>query len=264
MRVKISRISLFIFLSVLLGISGFMIDKELSERQREQEEFTQLAKQIRIYLPSQPQNKPLQSEHPQSSLSQTSVDTKPQKSVHKRTLSVLLKQNNDCIGWLHIPGTNVDYPVMHTPEQPQFYLKKNFYGRSSQSGVPFLDGRCSLESEHLILYGHNMRNGTMFGSLRKYTSQAYLKNHSIIELETESGCAPYRIFAIVVGTKQDDWYRFIHIRSQTAYEKQIEEIKNRALYEIDFMPEYGQQLLTLSTCYGSDQSARLLVIAAKR
>ena len=73
--------------------------------------------------------------------------------------------NNDCFGWLSISGTNINYPVMHTPNNPQEYLHKNFYGEYSQNGVPFLDSRCAEDSSNLIVYGHNMNNGTMFADL---------------------------------------------------------------------------------------------------
>ena len=69
----------------------------------------------------------------------------------------LFAQNSDCIGWLCIPDTQLSYPVMHTPDNPQKYLRRSFYGEYSQSGVPFLDWRCGLQSDHLIVYGHNMK-----------------------------------------------------------------------------------------------------------
>ena len=118
---------------------------------------------------------------------------------------------------------------MHTPENPQKYLRRNFYGEYSVSGVLFLDGRCSMDSDNLIIYGHNMRNDTMFGSLQKYMEEAYRQAHSVIEFETEAGCAEYAVFAVVTVKKYDDWYGFINAADRTEFEKQIEAIQGKAL-----------------------------------
>lgn len=76
---------------------------------------------------------------------------------------------------------------MHTPSDPQKYLRRNFYGKYSQSGVPFLDGRCDLQSTNLIIYGHNMKNGTMFSDLKKYVDRDFLNAHRTVKFETEDG-----------------------------------------------------------------------------
>ena len=152
---------------------------------------------------------------------------------------------------------------MHTPDDPQKYLRKNFYGEYSQSGVPFLDGRCSLQSDNLILFGHNMKNGTMFGSLKHYTDKGYLAAHPVIEFETASGCVRYAVFAVAVVNKYDDWCSFIGAADEAAYQEQISYIREKSLLTTEAVTAYGRRLLTLSTCYGSGSDNRLIVIAAK-
>lgn len=251
-RQKISLGCLFLLLSALLAVSGFMVYRDLSGRQKEKREFALLAELVQAKLP-------------EASLpDEPGMPEEEAEPVHRRNLALLFAQNGECIGWLNIPGTGIDYPVMHTPGDPQKYLRKNFYGESSYSGVPFLDSRCSLDSGNLILYGHNMKNGTMFGLLKQYADQGYCREHPIIEFETQSGCAEYAVFAVVPVNAQDEWYRFIEASGQPDFEKKIEYIRSRALYHTDRIPEYGQQLLTLSTCYGSGGDGRLLVIAASR
>ena len=104
-----------------------------------------------------------------------SVEKKDFDKIHQlvddgdgRNLQLLFEQNSDCIGWVYIPNTTLDYPVMHTPNDPQKYLRRSFEGKYSFSGVPFLDARCSTESDNLIIYGHNLKNDTMFSSLGGY------------------------------------------------------------------------------------------------
>lgn len=172
-----------------------------------------------------------------------------------------IEMNSDCVGWLFIPDTAVNYPVMHTPASPQKYLHLSFDGQSSASGVPFLDGRCSMDSDNLIIYGHNMKNGTMFGTLKRYTDKSYLAEHPIIELETESGCVQYAVFAVVSVKTADEWYSFITAYTQEDYDRQIDYLREKAMLKTDVMPVFGQQLLTLSTCYGSNKDGRLLVVA---
>lgn len=180
-----------------------------------------------------------------------------------RNLSLLFEKNNECVGWIHIPGTAVDYPVMHTPNDPEKYLRRNFYGEKSTAGVPFIDGRCSLDGEHLIFYGHNMRNGTMFADLKHYVDEEYYAKHPVIEFETAAECESYVIFAVVYSPAANEWYDFLSADSPEAFAHRITSIKSQALYDTGLTPEYGRQLITLSTCYNSDEDGRLLVIAYK-
>ncbi len=249
---KISLAILSVLMSVILALSGFMIYKELSDRQKEKEDFAGLAELVQIEQP----------EPPQPDEPSVPIGDEPEPA-RRRDLAPLFAQNGDCIGWICVPDTAIDYPVMHTPKNPQKYLRRNFYGEYSVSGVPFLDGRCGMDSDNLIIYGHNMRNNTMFGSLPKYMENVYRQAHPVIEFETEAGYAEYTVFAVAAVKKYDDWYGFIDTADREEYEKQLEAIRNKALYCSDTIPEYGCQLLTLSTCYNSENDGRLLVIAVK-
>lgn len=220
---KISLSAVSVLLSAFLALCGFMIYKELSAQQKEKEAFDTLAELVEV-TPEKPNNE---------TVTLTDEDTEPM-----RDLSALFEQNKDCIGWLCIPDTAIDYPVMHTPDNPQKYLRRSFYGEYSQSGVPFLDDRCSLDSTNLIIYGHNMKNGTMFSDLRKYLDDTFLKEHPTIELHTANGVRHFTVTEILKTDIHDKWYELISA-------------------------EDGIQRLVLSTCYGSAKSGRLLIIAAE-
>ena len=103
----------------------------------------------------------------------------------------------------------------------------------------------------------------MFGPLKKYVDEGYLKEHPVIEFETESGFAEYAIFAVAAVNKWDSWYRFIDAAGQTDFETEVGDIRGRALYDTGIQQGYGQQLLTLSTCYHGMEDGRLLVIAVE-
>lgn len=249
---------LSVLLSAALAASGFMIYRELSSRQKEKEDFKDLAELITITQTEQPET-----EDVSAPTEETDEPENPQEPTG-RDLSKLFVMNSECIGWLCILGTAVDYPVMHTPNIPQKYLRKNFYGEYSQSGVPFLDGRCDADSDNLILYGHNMKNGTMFSNLRYYTDPAFCDEHRTMELETADGLKFYEVFVVLKTDNADEWYSFITAAGKEDFDRRIGEVKNRSLFKTDITPAYGQQLLSLSTCYGSSKNSRLLVLAVSR
>ena len=179
------------------------------------------------------------------------------------SVSDLLSMNNDCFGWLSIAGTNINYSVMHTPNNPQEYLHKNFYGEYSQSGVPFLDSRCNSNNTNLIVYGHNMNNGTMFADLCEYTDYAYFTQHPTVILETENDVSVYTVFAVMKVKADDDWYRFITADTKRDYDSKIKYAKEHSFYVTGITPEYNKQILTLSTCYGGNSDNRILVLAVE-
>ncbi len=179
------------------------------------------------------------------------------------SISELTSMNSDCFGWISITGTNINYPVMHTPDNSQKYLNKNFYGEYSLSGVPFLDSRCSTDSTNLIIYGHHMNNGTMFADLYNYTNTSYRDEHKAVVLETKDGVSAYTVFAVLKVKSDDEWYRFTSALTEKRYNSLVEYAKEKSIYETDITPKYGQQILTLSTCYGNNQNDRILVLAAR-
>lgn len=252
-----------IFYNVILGImisilvfSVFMLGKEVLSRKKEQAKFDELRELVTIKDDTQTQEE-------EEIETEVESDIKIKKVKSSRNISKLSQLNSDCIGWLCIPDTTVDYPVMYAPDTPQKYLRKNFYGEYSVAGVPFLDERCLLSNNNLIIYGHNMIDNTMFGSLKDYTESEYGLAHRIIEFETISGCNKYMVFAVVITDKNDQWYTFLAVNNDEELEYYIKVAQDKSLYSLDMPSEYENQLLTLSTCYGSNSNARLIVIACK-
>ena len=223
---KISLICVSVLLSAVLIVSGLQIHSELSSRQKEKEDFDTLAELVQPPMADPSGTEPVAEE----------PDAAAEPSENVRDLSELFRQNSECIGWLCIPDTAVNYPVMHTPDNPEKYLRRNFYGEYSVSGVPFLDGRCDLDSGNLIIYGHNMKNGTMFSDLRHYADNAFRESHAVIEFQTADGSKFYTVTEVRITDIYDDRYSQLDTEVRT---------------------------LTLSTCYGSSKSGRILIIAAE-
>lgn len=222
MRTRNKPVLIFfcLLLSAAAVLAGVNIYSELKERQKEKEDFAAVS----------------QIAEPTVTAAQTESEPAEQ-SAAERNIQALIAENADCIGWLSIDGTNISYPVMHTPSDPQKYLRRNFYGKYSQSGVPFLDGRCDLQSTNLIIYGHNMKNGTMFSDLKRYVDRDFLNAHRTIKFETADGVQTFTVTKVLRIDITDAWYDRI-------------------------AAEDGKSLI-LSTCYGSGKDGRLLIIAAE-
>ena len=240
-------------LTALMLVSGWQIYSALSIQQKAKEEFADLAALVAPPV-SKPTTAALLEENAPSQESAEPIEA-------LRDLTELFAQNAECIGWLNIPETEIDYPVMHTPEEPQKYLYQSFYGEYSPNGVPFLDFRCD-ENSNLIIYGHHMRSGAMFAPLISYTDEDFCVEHPVIELQTAAGLSRYTVFAVAEVQKTDAWYNFIQVSSRAEFDEQITALLDKARYTAGVIPAYGQQLLTLSTCYGGGDG-RLIIAAVK-
>lgn len=179
-------------------------------------------------------------------------------------------QHRDMAAWLKIDGTAVDCPVMQTPDDPDFYLTHGLDGAQNRAGIPYLQCNCRIyTSDNLVVYGHSMRNGTMFAALLNYTAAEYWREHPEIRLDTRTESRTYRIFAVfresvAPGAKNVlDYWNFVDAESPDAYRNFTAQLKRRALYETGVTVSPGEQLLTLSTCEYTLNDGRLAV-AAKR
>ena len=245
-----------LLLSAVVVFCGVQIWQEYSSRQKDIDAFAELAELVEIKEPDAPKETA-----ELRNVEDTDEESDAPALTVRHDIPLLVSRNSDCIGWITIDNTAVDYPVMHTPDRPQKYLRRNFYQQYSDSGVPFLDYRCTLDSDNLIIYGHNMRNGTMFSALKDYLNDGHPASHPTILLETEDGAHEFKIFAVVSVDKLDTWYNFIHAETEDDFNDAIQRIIQNAHYTDRDIPEYGNRLLTLSTCYGSTRSSRLIIIA---
>ena len=244
--------ALALLLSAVVAFCGVQIWLEYSSRQKDIDTFSKLVELAEI--------KEMKESAEPDGDEDTSEQSDAPISAVRHDIQLLVSQNSDCIGWISIANTAVDYPVMHTPDWSQKYLRMNFYQQYSDSGVPFLDYRCTLNSNNLIIFGHNMRNGTMFSALKDYLNGGHLASHPTILLETEDGTHEFTIFAIACVDKLDSWYSFINAESEDAFNEAVQRIIQIAYYTNGDAPQYGDRLMTLSTCYGSTRSSRLIII----
>ncbi len=182
----------------------------------------------------------------------------------------LYEKNKKLIGWLKIDDTIIDYPVMQTSDN-KYYLEHNFNQEYDKNGSLFLDCACSVypRSTNLIIYGHHMKSGQMFGQLQKYAKESYYEKHTTIQFDTIYEKGTYEVMYVFRSQvyNEDDlvfkYYQFINANSETEFDSYMEEMAVLSLYDTGVTASYGDRLLTLSTCDNSQKDGRFVVVAKK-
>lgn len=189
--------------------------------------------------------------------------------------------NPDTIGWLSIPGTEIDYPVMYTPEDPDFYLNHGFDQEPSAGGMIYLDAgddgggkkvQEPAEAEaakriNLILYGHHMKNGTMFAGLEQYRSAEFFEEHRTIFFDMLAGTGDYEVFAVFCMTAREAGEQlapYLAAETKEQYGRLMETVRAKSLHGPKETPEWPRRLLTLMTCEYTQNEGRLILMAYEK
>lgn len=212
---------------------------------------------------------------------ETSAETEPAEETasEKKILEEyqsLYDENNDLYGWIKIEGTTIDYPVMYTPNDPNYYIDKNWKKEVCYNGVGtsvYVSGEVTDESENIIIYGHNFNGAKMFGALGAYTDPEYYEEHKYIQFDTLYEKQTYEIIGVsksVVYYYDKDvpknaylFYDHIELDSEEEFMSYIEYVKQNSWYDIEESAQFGDQLITLCTCNYWTKNGRLLIVAKK-
>ena len=198
------------------------------------------------------------------------------KEEEKKELIVLEKykklfsQNKSLIGWIKIDDTNIDYPVMQTVNN-EYYLDHNYNQQYDKNGSIFLDKDCDITKPgtNMIIYGHHMKSGKMFGNLKLYSNKAYYDEHPIIQFDTIYEEGRYQIMYVFRSRiyNEDEivfkYYQFFDVATPEEFDSNMSEMAKIALYDTGVTAKYGDKLITLSTCDNSEQDGRFVVVAKK-
>ncbi|MBQ7091003.1 MAG: class B sortase [Clostridia bacterium] len=195
------------------------------------------------------------------------ADEKAPLTAAEKYAAVAAK-NEHFVGWVSIEGTPLNYPVVQTPNDPEYYLRRGYDQKYSYYGVPFADAACTVPGgDNIVIYGHNMDNGTMFAALEDYRKKSFYEAHRYLRFDTLEGYGTYEVIAVVktVAGAADEfkYYQFTDATDAAEFEAYVEECKKRSLYEIEATAAYGDELLTLSTCEYTNENGRIAVIAKK-
>ncbi|MDE5865715.1 MAG: class B sortase [Lachnospiraceae bacterium] len=180
----------------------------------------------------------------------------------------LWEQNHDFAGWLYIDDTRIDYPVMHTPDDPEYYLHRAFDRSDANSGSLFIDGSYSADGNSLLIHGHHMKDKSMFGSLTDYKSYDFAATHSVIHFDTLTEERNYEVLAAFYWdpsyspeTEPFRYYEYSDLSSQEIFDEYISQIRACAIYDTGVSVSYGDHILTLSTCNYHANNGRFVVVA---
>ena len=177
----------------------------------------------------------------------------------------LYAQNSDFIGWLRIDGTGIDYPVMQSKDDPDFYLKRNFGKEYSRFGLPYMQANCNLSSDNIIIYGHNIKSKSMFNELTRYKDKDFYAAHKYITFDTLDERRTYEVIAAFKTVAYSDsgfqCYDFVNANTEEEFNDYVAKSRALSFYDTGVTAEYGDKLLTLSTCEYSQKNGRFAVVA---
>lgn len=199
----------------------------------------------------------------------TPKNTAAQEPAMLDRYAELYAENNDLAGWLSIAGMKIDYPVMQN-EDDEYYLHRDFYGNDSKYGCLYVRARADLDTgTNFIVYGHNMKDGAMFGDLDSYLEKSFYEEHSLISFHTLYEERVYEIIAVfrsqVYNTDDDvfKYYQFYEADTQEDFDSFYNNIKELSLYDTGVEARFGDTFLTLSTCAYHVKDGRLVVVAKR-
>ena len=159
---------------------------------------------------------------------------------------------------------------MQTKDDYSYYLKRNFNKKSSIYGTPFVGEGCGINpnSDNVIIYGHNMKNGTMFADLNKYKDKEFYESHKEVQFDTLTEEGTYKVvYAFVTEVNKKDsfkYYEKINWNSKNEFNEYVLNLEQRKLYDTGEKIKKKDKLLTLSTCEKASDNSRMVVVCKKK
>lgn len=249
-------IIILLLLIVILAISSFFIIKEFAENKKETDIYDEL-QEIVIEENTDIDTKNVDTE----------IEKSEGKSSNKYNLENIAKINSDVVGWIKIENTNIDYPVMQNGD---YYLHRNIYKNYSSHGTPYLAEYCNIQySDNLIIYGHHMNDNSMFAQLDNYKKHSFYEDHKYIKFysyyngktieKTYEVAIAFK--TVVYSDKGFKYYNYTNFSDVQELNDFIENCRKLEFYNTGIDINYGDKLITLSTCEYSQKNGRIVVVA---
>ena len=181
----------------------------------------------------------------------------------------LYLQNNDLVGWISVPGTDIDYPVVQRKETIDYYLRRDYYGKYDSHGCIYVREVCDVNtpSDNVTIYGHRMKDNTMFGQLARYEKKSYWQENQYIYFDTLTEFHTYQIISVFTTTASVgegfQYHLFVDALAPEDMQKYLANCKANAIYDTGLTAEYGDKLITLSTCEYTHENGRLVIVAKR-
>ncbi len=250
-----------IVLVAAFGISAFMVGNYLIEGKQQADRYDELSNIAA--------NTQAQTEKPTETTQETTVPTETTEPGMLAGYKEIYEMNNHTVGWIKMEGTKMDYPVMQTPDDPNYYLNRNFDKVNADRGSIYAWGPADINkpSDNITLFGHNMADGSMFACLNAYTSKTAWDNNSLIFFDTLNEYHTYKIFAVFKTSANIgqgfSYHQFVDAANEEEFNEFVSTCKKLAFYDTGITPVYGDKLICLSTCEYTLDNGRLVVAAVR-
>jgi len=256
-------ILLLVVLLAVFFVSGYFVVDYLLESRKQDAIYNELAAIMENEATATPTA-------PEETLPAGTEEAAPKVPTILPGYLKLYKENKDMVGWIKIEGTDISYPVMQTPDRKDYYLKRNFYGQQSSHGSIYVREECDVHrpSDNVVIYGHRMKDGSMFEDLTKFERKSFWEEYPSIRFDTIYEEHTYEVFAVFKTTASVgqgfEYHNFLEAATEEDFDWFVRQCKSLALYDTGITPEYGDKLISLSTCEYSQPNGRLVVVAVRR
>lgn len=271
---KIIYIILVILLTAVFFVSGYHVAKYYIESRQQKAHYDDLASIVESIqsaetetdFPRPTQPDATDANSPANSATEENTSAEPQILPEYQPL---YDMNPHLVGWIKIDNTPINYPVMQTPAEKDYYLYRNFDKVHSDRGCIYVPEFCDVftPSDNVTIYGHNMRDGSMFASLSKYERKSFWQDNSLIAFDTLYGHHTYQIFSVFRTTASVgqgfDYHNFANAADESQFNEFIANCKALSLYDTGITPVYGDKIICLSTCEYSQVNGRFVVAAVR-
>lgn len=264
---KLVYILTIILLLLVFGVSAFFVGSyiiESREQAKQNEALTELKNSIRETIPMTP-------EVPEETDPEATFGAVEMRDENGMLIEYgeIYAQNPDLVGWIRIDGTKLDNPVVQTPDRPNFYLDHDFHGNASDWGAIYAREECDVNapSDNITLYGHNMRDGSMFAALNDYVYKETWEKNPLIFYDTLYEYHVYKIFAVFKTSANlgegFTYHNMIDAADKADFDKFISTCKELSFYDTGVTPQYGDKVICLSTCEYTLNNGRLVMAAVR-
>ena len=258
-----------VLLLLVFGVSAFMVGSYIVEGKEQAEKYDSLAAlkdSVKENATTPTQETTPEETDPEGTFSAAEIRDENGMLVEYGELYAM---NPDLVGWIRMDGTEMDYPVMQTPDRPNHYLYKDFESKQSARGSIYIREECDMNepSDNITVYGHNMRDGSMFACLNEYVNKEAWDNNPLIFFDTLYEYHVYKIFAVFKTTatvgQGFKYHNMIDAADQADFDEFIATCKQLSFYDTGITPVYGDKIICLSTSEYTLENGRLVAAAVR-
>ena len=263
---KVLFTAVVLVLVAAFGVSAFMVGNYLIEGKEQADRYNELSD---IAANAQTETTEGASVAPQETAGETAESTEPTEPGILPGYKEIYEMNDHVVGWIKMEGTKMDYPVMQTPNDPNFYLYRDFDKKDSKRGSIYAREVCDVNepSDNITIFGHNMADGSMFACLGDYTNKRAWENNSLIFFDTLTEYHTYKIFAVFKTSANIgqgfSYHQFVDAEDAEQFNEFVSTCKKLSFYDTGITPVYGDKLICLSTCEYTLDNGRLVVAAVR-